>query len=182
MRRLTSIAIVAVLALTAGSLRAEEEQKYDEVGIGPVVYQVPATWQRQRPANEMRAVQYGVPLAEGDKGKVEMIVFYFGGGGGSVKDNLDRWVGMFEDKKEKEKVDSFEADGMKVTTLDVTGTYKDKPFPFSQSFELRKDWRMLASVVETSDGPYFFRLVGPQKTVEAQSKHWAHMLKSAKKK
>lgn len=181
MRYICSLAMAATLAV--GGLYAEEKaEKTEEVGIGPVVYQIPASWQRQRPSNQMRAVQYGIPPAEGDKAKVEMIVFYFGGGGGGVKENLDRWVGMFQDKEEKEKIDKFEADGMTITTLDVTGTYKDKPAPFLPDFELRKDWRMLASVVESPDGPYFFRMVGPKNTIKEQEKNWEKMLKSAKKK
>lgn len=180
MRHLCTSAIVSVLMV--GTIYGWENKKYDEVGIGPAVFQIPSSWQRERPSNEMRAVQYGVPAADGDQARVQFVVFYFGGGGGSVQDNLDRWVGMFEKKDGEEKIERFEADGMKVTTLDVAGTYKDKPAPFLPNFELRKDWRMLAAVVETSDGPYFFRIVGPKKTIKEQEENWMHLLKTAKKK
>ena len=131
----------------------------------------------------MRLLQYGVPLVEGDQGRAVFVVFYFGRkGAGSVQANIDRWTGMFQDRAGTPKVDTLEVDGMKVTTLDVTGTYKDKPAPFLPQVTLRENYRMLAAVVETGEeGPYFFRLVGPVKSVAAQLENWSNLLKKAVK-
>lgn len=168
--------ILAGLALVPATARAETEP----VKIGPVTYQVPTTWSRQRPSNEMRVVQYGLPLADGDQGKGELVVFYFGGQGGGVQANIERWVAMFENKAEPEKTDKFEVNGLKISTVSVAGSYKDKPAPFLPNFTLRENYRMIAAVVETpDDGPYFFRFVGPRNTIDAQAASFIAMLKSA---
>lgn len=168
------------LAVAPSTRAAEEKAETEKVKIGPVTYHVPKTWQRQNPTSSMRVAQFGVPLVEGDKGKVEFLVFYFNGGGGDADSNIKRWVGMFEDVEGKEKVKTSEVSGLKITSLDVTGTYKDKPFPMSETFTPRKDYRMMAAVIETpDDGPYFFRFVGPAKSMAAQSENWSHLLKTA---
>lgn len=183
MRRFSVVVSLALAAAFSAAWAADEkkpEEKADPVKIGPAKYPVPKAWKRQRPRNEMRAAQFEIPLADGDEGKAEFIVFYFQGQGGGVQENIKRWVGMFEEKDGKEKVEKIEAAKMPITTLDVSGTYKDKPFPMAPSETLRKNYRMLAAVVETpDDGPYFFRLVGPKKTIEANAAAFKAMLKGA---
>lgn len=172
------IAALAAVVSLAGMARAADET--EAVKIGPVTYQVPSDWQRQQPTNTMRIAQFGVPLAEGDSGKIEFVVFYFGGQGGSADDNIKRWAGMFEDVQGEKKVNKMEVNGLKITELDISGTYKDKPFPMSDTFTPRKDYRLLAAVVETpDDGPYFFRFVGPAKTIKGEEEAWKNMLKTA---
>src|SRR5438045_2465437 len=57
----------------------------------------PTGWKMQEPANKFRAYQFVLPKATGDKEDGELVIFYFGaGGGGSPGDNLKRWKGMFE--------------------------------------------------------------------------------------
>lgn len=168
------------MAMVGAATAKEDAPKTEKVTIGPASYQVPTAWERQRRANEMRVAQFGIPLAKGDEGKAELIVFYFGGQGGGVEENIARWVGMFETKDGEEKVESFKSGPLKVTVLDVSGDYKDKPFPMAQNFKLRKGYRMMAAVVETpEDGPYFFRMVGPKKSIAAQSEAFLNMLKTA---
>lgn len=161
-----------------------KEQKKVEtvlVKIGGVEYPVPKSWVEQEPSSQMRVAQFGIPKAEGDKGKIELVVFYFQGGGGSVEDNIKRWVGQFKPLDGEEKVEKVEHATLKITLLDATGTYENKPFPMAPRGELMKDWRMLAAVVETPDeGPYFFRMVGPKASIEAQRESFVKMLKESK--
>jgi hypothetical protein len=69
-----------------------------------------------------------------------------------------------------------------VTYLDIHGTYKYKKAPFvpDARAELRPHYRMLAVVFESSKGPYFFRLVGPEKTVKENKKGFDDWLKGFK--
>ncbi|MBY0585699.1 hypothetical protein K2X85_00895 [bacterium] len=158
-----------------------DEPATEMIKIGPVQYEVPKNWKRQAPSNAMRVAQFGIPLAEGDSGKVEMTVFYFGPDqGGSVEDNIKRWLGQFKPLDGKEKIETLNVGELKVTLLDAKGTYDFKPFPAAPKGELMKDWRMLASVVETpNDGPYFFRMVGPAKTIGAQEEAFQRMMKKS---
>lgn len=172
------LTLVAVIPGSAQEPKARAET--EKVKIGPATIEVPTTWERQRPRSEMRALQYSIPKVEGDEGKVEFIVFYFGGQGGGVDENLARWRAMFQDAKDEGKTEKFESSGLKITTLDISGTYKDRPFPASPDVTLREKYRLLAAVVDTpDDGPYFFRIVGPEKSVAAQAEHWTTMLKNA---
>lgn len=162
---------------------AQKDKKVETewVKIGPVQYPIPKTWADQEPSSDMRVAQYGIPKAEGDKGKIELVVFYFQGGGGSVEDNIKRWVGQFKPLDSKEKVEKVEHASLAITMLDATGTYENKPFPMAPRGEMMKDWRMLAAVVETPDeGPYFFRMVGPKASIEAQRESFVKMLKESK--
>lgn len=177
-----------VALTTVGATWASaDDKKPHQVEIGPATYQVPGHWVKQQPVqagNLGPIAQYGIPVdaADDPKAKVQMRVYYFSGGGGGVDANIERWVGMFEAEGRDKKLEKLEADGMKITYVDIKGAYKEKPFPMAEDFTLRKDYRMLAAVVETpADGPYFFRAVGPAKTMAKQLDGFKHMLKSAKK-
>lgn len=179
----TVLALVwAPVATWAEPEEADKEKPPTEVvSIGPVKYEVPKAWKRQAPSNTMRVAQFGIPLADGDQGKVELTVFYFGPDqGGSVDQNIKRWLGQFKPLSEKEKVEKFDVEGLKITQLDASGSYEYKPFPAAPEGELMENWRMLAAVVETpDDGPFFFRMVGPANTIKAQEEAFTAMLKKA---
>lgn len=183
---MTTRAIAMTLLAMVHSAIADDKPA-QKVEIGPATYQIPGSWVKQQPmqaGNLGPIAQYGIPLdaADDPKAKVQLRVYYFSGGGGGVDANIERWVNMFDSEGRKKTMDKLEVDGMKVHFVDIAGAYKDKPFPMAEDFTLRKDYRMLAAVVETpSDGPYFFRAVGPAKTMAKQVDGFKQMLKSAKK-
>lgn len=177
---------IALVGLAAVGLAHAAGQK---VSLPDVVGTAPATWKATRPTEmqaRFRLVQFRLPRAAGDAVDPELIVFYFGaGGGGGVPANLERWRGMFDgDMSGKGKVATQSRGGLKITTLDLSGTYKDRPSPMAPSFTSRPGYRMLAAAVETTraggQGPYWVRLVGPAKSVAAQSAAWQAFLKSLK--
>ena len=56
------------------------------------------------------------------------MIFYFGGEGGTIAANLDRWISQMEqpDGRPSHEVaisTTFEANGLPVTVLDVPGTF-----------------------------------------------------------
>jgi hypothetical protein len=116
----------------------------------------------------MRKAQYALPKADGDSEDGELAVFYFGlGQGGSVEGNIDRWIGQISQpdgspSKDKAKISKKEVSGMAVTRVDVSGTYSGG---MMSNAAPRAGYRMLAAVVETPEGPWFFKLTGPEKTV-----------------
>ncbi|QDU62274.1 hypothetical protein Pan216_31410 [Planctomycetes bacterium Pan216] len=184
MRRTLTSAATLLMTLTVGLATAQAaDEKYEQVRIGPATYDISSTWTRQNPKSRMRLVQYGLPAAKGDEGKkAELVVFYFGpGGGGSVADNLERWKGQFSSTEGQPKEETFKVGDFKVTTLDITGTFKDKPAPFLPDFVERKGYRMLVAIVDTpEEGAYYFKITGPKATVGAQYDNWMKMLKSVK--
>src|SRR5258706_9269124 len=147
-----------------------------EAAKGSLKFTSPAGWKEVPVSSSMRKAQFVLPKAAGDTDDGQLIVFYFGQGqGGMVESNVDRWKGMFttSDGKpvgdEAVKRGSFEASGMKVTTVDISGRYQDAPMGRPDpAGPTAKDYRMLAAIVETPEGPWFFKATGPMATMAGQ--------------
>ena len=118
----------------------------------------------------MRVAQFTLPRADGDDDDAELVVYYFGGSGGSVDANMQRWVGQMQQpdgtsSSAVAKRETRHVNGLTVTLLDVTGTYIAETAPGASSHHHNANYRLRAGVVETSNGPYYIKLTGPQKTV-----------------
>ena len=156
--------------------------------LGKVLtYSAPEGWQAQKPSSAMRKAQFALPGPEGsDAG--ELVVYYFGKGqGGPVGDNLKRWRAMFVDDDGKPVGDDaveqqeLEVNGLKVTVLDVRGTLQASVMPgVAPTTSTHPRQRMLAAIIETPDGPWFIKAVGPQATMEAQHENFMKFIKSVK--
>lgn len=154
----------------------------------PLQYDVPEAWESQPPANAMRKAQFVLPgAAEGVDGG-ELIVYYLGPNeGGSVADNLARWRSMFVDQVGEPVGDdavtqeTFEANGLKVTTLVVTGAYRESVMPgVAPSGPKQAARQLLAAIIETDDGPWFFKAVGPADTMKSHRENFDMFVRSVK--
>lgn len=150
-------------------------------------FTVPADWKSQPPSSGMRKAQYVIPRAEGDAADGEMIVYFFGKNeGGNVTSNLVRWRGMFTNSdgtplpESASKTETFDVSNLKVTLLDVAGRYAPAAMPAAPATPPQDHYRMLAAIVETPGGPWFFKGVGPAATMEQNRAAVIEMLKSAK--
>ena len=106
-----------------------------------------------------------------------MTVFNFGSGGGSLQDNINRWIGQFQNaigSPANGTVAHREIHGLAVSTVGVSGTYLASGGPMMSRTTSKPGFCMLAAVVETSAGPWFFKLTGPAKTVAK----WAQSFQS----
>lgn len=153
----------------------------------PLRYDAPEEWASQPVRRPFRQARYLIPRSTVDSEDSQLIVYYFGKGeGGSVELNLERWKGMFttaEGKPVDEKAcrtEVFEANGLRVTSLDVVGHYADAMMSPARSEPTKTVFRMLAAVVETPDGPWFFKAVGPASTLADHRDAFVGMLKSVK--
>jgi hypothetical protein len=190
MRKPLFIATIFALAVTAGAVGAIAQKPPQEVKLGIVTGKLPGEWTARNPNREFRLAEYVVPKAAGDTAETLMIVFHFGkGGGGGVEDNVKRWIGLMpqadgSDSTAKAKRNTSDRPGLKIHTVDVAGTYQDRPFPRATEATPRPNYRMFASIIETTgegtDGPYFIRLVGPAKTVAAAKAGWDAFIASLK--
>jgi hypothetical protein len=162
--------------------------KTQPVALDVVTLQADAGWKAATPTSSMRKAQFTLPRAANDAEDAELVVFYFGADqGGSVEANLKRWYGQFAQpdgsaSAEKAKVAREVVDEMNLTTVDLSGTYVAPIMPGNAENYNKPNFRMLAAVLETLQGPYFFKLVGPEQTVA----HWAasfnRFMHSAKRK
>jgi hypothetical protein len=131
-----------------------------------LVWTDPAGWQKTASPSAMRKATYKVPPAPKDTEEGEMAVFYFRGEGGSTEANIQRWLNQFPDAKpDSVKRTRREVNGLSQTIVEVEGTYSSG-MPGGPATP-KSGYRMIAAVVETGSGPYFFKLTGPKKTVES---------------
>lgn len=148
----------------------------------------PKSWKAQPSATAERIYQFELPKAEGDRYDGQLLIFYFGpGGGGGVQANIERWKGMIkpaEGAKEQDtyKVREFKVGSVKVTQLEATGTYifKRRPFDPNDRGEPRPDYTFIGVIFESPNGPYFIRMVGPKKTIAEHRSGFEEWLKSFK--
>jgi hypothetical protein len=146
-----------------------------------VKWTAPSSWKKDN-ARGMRVATYSISPAKGDAEAAECAVFYFGPGqGGSVEANIDRWVGQFEtpDGKpvSKPPVKKSTANGLQVTRLDVEGSYLASSGPMSVSVK-KPGFKLMGAIVEAPDGPVFFKLTGPAKTVTSAKSDFDKLLSS----
>lgn len=143
-----------------------ERASIEEYGkVGPIRWEAPERWEAHLPANQMRFAQYGVPGEVGQE-PAELVVFYFGpGGGGGVDENLQRWAGQLTGGPEP-VFGTDVVNGMNVHTLDASGNYDAGAAAVGAS--PRGEQRMLAAIVETSAGLFFFRLLGAKPVIDKE--------------
>jgi hypothetical protein len=174
MRKLTLPLLIPLLCLFNTAFQTKSSLKFT----------VPAGWIEEERSSAMRVAQYNLPRAEGDTENGSVVLYYFGPGqGGSTAANIERWVGQMKQadgrsSKSVAKEESFEVNGLKVATIDVGGTYVAETMPGSGTFENKPAYRLMAAVVETPNGPYFLKLVGPEKTVARWNESFLAFLKS----
>lgn len=150
---------------------------------GGLTWEAPAPFVRETPKSPMRAAQYRI--GEGEQA-AEMTVFFFGPGqGGSVEDNIDRWVGQFaqpdgSDPKKAARIEKKDVSGLKVTTIALKGTYGGMQMPGAPPQPPIEDARLLGAIVEGPEGPVFFKMVGPATTVEGAEEPFDALVDSMK--
>jgi hypothetical protein len=140
-------------------------------------------WRPKAVTSMMRIGEFVLPRAEGDAEDASLVVYFFGGTGGTVQANLDRWFGQHSQPDGRQTKDvatttSRLINGLSVTMFDATGNYVAEVTPGSAERFNKPGFRMRAAVVQTKGGPYFIKLVGPLKTVTRWDKEYEAFLQS----
>lgn len=160
------------------------EAKQTPVKIDNLQALAPADWKSEKPANRLRSYQFRLPRAKDDKDDAELVILP--NLSGTNESNIARWKEMFlppdgKTIEEVSKVTSSKAGAVKLTTLEVTGTYLYKDRPLSAKTPVPKaNYRMFSVIFETDEGPSLIRLVGPAATVEHHRARFEAFLKSFK--
>ncbi|MCS6860998.1 MAG: hypothetical protein NZT92_11840 [Abditibacteriales bacterium] len=188
MQRRWLVALASVAVVSVGFAEGQTKPKESPPArqdLGTITVQPPGGWKSVPPSSAMRKAQYVLPKVAGDAEDAELVVFNFGAGqGGGVEENLKRWEGQFENAS-KPKIAKKKVAGMNVTTMDISGTYKQQAMggPFVGGEVTKKpNFRMLAAIVEAPDSSYFFKLTGPAKTVAKWEKSFHEFVDSVRKK
>jgi hypothetical protein len=136
----------------------------------------PAGWISKGSA-PMRAATYTVQDAE-------CVVYFFGAGqGGSVDANITRWKGQFtvNGQPAPAKVTTRTVHELRVTEMDVSGTYVATGGAAMTAQAPKSDIRMLAAIVEGPGGNLFVKFTGPEKTVSANKAKFEQLVNSFSK-
>jgi hypothetical protein len=151
---------------------------------GNLQFKAPDGWVIEKASSAMRVAQYKLPKVEGDNEDALLVLYYFGATqGGTAQANIDRWIGQMQQSdggssKDKAKTETLTINRLRITSVDVSGTYTAEMAPGSGTFHNDANYRLRAAVVETPKGNYFVKLVGPAKTVARWEKEYTDYLKS----
>ena len=158
MKRKSAIILAALVFgafLLAGCTSGEKKEPVEETAtpempkapmfhdkVAGLTWSFPNTWTvgEQRP---MRSATYIISASEGDTDSAECAVYYFGPtSGGGTEENLVRWAGQFVQpdgtpSAERAQISESEIGGIKVTTIDLAGTYNVASGPMMQVSETK---------------------------------------------
>ncbi|RMG38860.1 MAG: hypothetical protein D6725_06500 [Planctomycetota bacterium] len=168
---LGALAALCSLGVLSGATLGDEAEapKTRKVKVKDIELVIPQSWKQRPPSNRLRLAQFDIPPAEGDKGKVELVVSSFGGSGGGVDPNIRRWIAQFQAPGRKVKLATGESPQGKYVIADITGTY-NQPVgpPILRQTRPLPNARMIAVILMPPNKPYYFlKMAGPARTVGA---------------
>jgi hypothetical protein len=158
----SAAAPVASTALAASSAPAATPAPGG--AVTDIAWDAPSGWQSVPSASAMRKASYRIPKAAGDAEDAEMSVTQVGGG---LDANIDRWVTQFGGSRDSLKRTQRTVGPLKVTIVELEGKFSGGGMPGAPSTGPKEGWALLGAIVESVDPPYFFKLTGPKKTVQA---------------
>jgi hypothetical protein len=152
--------------------------------LGPFTLAAPKEWIEKPITSSMRAAQYVWSEKAGEQ--AELVVYYFGeGGAGGVEANLERWLGQItqangKPSKDIAKIEKTKIAGQDATIVSVGGRLTTQQMPGGPPPVDMADAMLLAAIVNSPTGPYYFKATGSKKTVEANNARFRAMLASMK--
>ena len=147
----------------------------------------PDAWEDISTPNPMRKATYRIKAASPAAGKAdagnassdEDAELSVSQAGGDLGANIQRWAGQFKDSPTPRQSDKT-VGALKVTIVEIEGTYSGMSTP-GKDPEPRAGYALLAAIVDVPDAPYFFKLTGPKKTVDAARTDFDKLVASFKK-
>jgi hypothetical protein len=168
--------IVALFCALAASLFAVEET----FNAGSFTFQKPGSFKsKPTPPGGMRAAQLEFTDT---KGTAEAIFYFFGQGqGGGTQANVDRWLGSFQEPKDKlnSKIEKKKVGAREVTYVEAEGTYLSG-MPGGPK-TAQPGSKLLGAILESPNGNVFVRMTGPIATVKAAEAEFRKMIESSLK-
>ena len=127
-----------------------------------LAWTMPSGWSAE-PTAGMRKATYRIAKAAGDKEDATLAVI---AAGGSVESNVARWKTQFDQPHDIQRTEGKVGD-LQVTTVEIHGTYTGGGVMVGESPDPRPGWALVGAIVPTQDQAYFFKMLGPDKTVAA---------------
>jgi hypothetical protein len=171
-------------APAATAARTLEKLPDGRLALGPFSLELPKDWTEKPITSQMRAAHFILSEKPGEE--ADLVVYYFGDtGAGTVDANLDRWLGQLQQpdgkpSKDVAKIEKTKLGGQAATIVSVTGRYVAQAMPGATEAVDKPDQMLLAAIVESPKGPYYFKLVGAKQTVDAHAARFRGLLGSLK--
>ena len=188
MKRRIYTALFLSLLLSAAACSSSANQTTNQQpsvpASGELRFKAPEGWVIEKTTSAMRVAQYKLPKADGDAEDATLVLYYFGAAqGGSTQANIERWINQIKQpdgsaSQDKAKTETTTINGLKVTTVDVAGTYTAEMTPGGADRHNDEKYRLRAAVIETPKGNYFVKLTGPVNTVAKWEQAYNEYLKS----
>ncbi len=167
----------------AGGIALPPVDPQGGLGAAGLVWDVPAGWVAEPPANPMRRAQYRVRGAAGD---AELVVFYFGPNqGGPPLDNAQRWAMQFTQPGGGDPLAALQTRtgdirGIPALFVETTGTYNSGTMSAGPAVA-KENWALLGVVAQGGDANWFFKFTGPKPTIEAERAAFEAMVGSLRR-
>jgi len=166
------------LVQVANRVETKVKLKPDYIQIGRLQAKVPKDWEKEQPSSSMRMAQFRFPGNDGDG---ELVIF--SGIGGSIDANLNRWYGQFKSQTENSVSESAIRSNSQIKDMDVTflyveGTYLKSSMGMSGTKTEMPNYALLAAIVATPDGLYYFKGTGPKSTMDSHKVYFETFIRS----
>jgi hypothetical protein len=186
--------IAALVGAGVGCSRTPEElgtsrpSASAEAPYAPLQWDAPEVWTlKESPSWGPRKAVYRVAPVGDDKDEAEVMVMHFGTGAkGDVEANYEEWYRQFDGDPKATATHWEVAGAHRVRLVEWSGTYKVPMGPDVRPGRpamqvIKQGYRIVGGVVLTEDrGNWFFRLVGPDATVQAAKPDFVAVLESAR--
>lgn len=140
----------------------------------------PSTWQWDTPNSTFVTNNYVVPgVQDGDSGAFTISQF-LPDKGGTLSQNIKRWVSKFntnEGAPVKPKIDVMMVNGIESDVVEIRGEYMGA----GGAWHL-PDRTLVVVIFRDSSGVYFFKLLGPTKTIRAHRDSMFNLLNKIEQK
>lgn len=185
---------LAILALAACSRAAPEPEASPASSAAqapatpPLVWDAPGSWARlPTPTSGAKKASYRLEKVGNDQEEATLEVFYPG-----LKSDpaaaFREWLSQFDgDTERKAKREAFTVRDFAVELVEMSGTYKVALTPPARGRKaapvqmVKNGFRLLGAVIKTKDrGNWFFKMIGPDETVQAARSSFRTMLESAR--
>lgn len=150
--------------------------------VSEFTFKRPANWEWVETTSAMRKAQLKVPGAD-KKESAEVVFFYFGeSSGGGTKANVDRWLGQFQEPKDKIKsrIAEVTVEKRKITYVQAEGTYLSG-MPGGPK-TAQPNSMLVGAILESDNGNVFIKMTGPVALTKVSTDEFKKMVEGALKK
>ena len=130
-------------------------------------WDAPASFVKSDNPSPMRKATYKAPKVGADSDQPELAVTV---AGGSVDANIQRWVGQFDGPGDKSLVKEQRKIGpLDITIVQMKGAFNGGGMPGAPA-GVKSGYALLAAIVPLGDQSWFFKMIGPEASVNAAKK------------